>query len=215
MYEWNWNAAKREYDKGLAANPDGTLSHAVFLRMVYGDFSNSIEILRAIARNDPLNLEALRLLAWFLSDDRQYDEAQKVNRSILEIDPAYYDAYMAIGWNYFLQGNYKLAYENYVKGNALGEADGLIISLLAYDNRKSEALKEYQKIKQHFKDQNTFHAQILFALGDADEAFSLLEIAYGRREPNLVHLKSYRLFDPYRSDKRFQAILKKMNFPEK
>lgn len=217
MYEWNWNAAKREYDKGLAASPGGTISHAVYLRLAYADFHNGIATLKAIVKKDPLNLEALRLLAGFLSDDRRYDEARKVYSSILEIDPAYVDAHLGMGWNYFLQGNYKLAYETFTEIKAQLSEDlayGLIVTL-AFDNRKSEAWKEYQKIKEDLKDQNTFHAQLLFALGDPDEAFRLLELAYDQREPMLVYLKSYRLFDPYRSDKRFQAIMKKMNFPEK
>jgi hypothetical protein len=78
-----------------------------------------------------------------------------------------------------------------------------------------EALKAYQEYKERYADNNTFRAAILFALGDINEAFRQLEIAYKKREPHLVYLRTHPGFDPQRSDKRFQALMQKMNFPEK
>lgn len=219
LYEWNWSEARKEYEKWFASNSDGTVSHAVYLRMAYGDFRGATDMLKAIVRKDPLNIEALRMLGSSLVYEQKYDESRQVFRKILEIDPAYGSAYTSIGWSYFLEGNYKLAYDYYEKARRLLPDSRWLatrrILALAYDNRKTEATAEFEKFREVNKDEYMYHAEIHFALGDADEAFRQLEIAYNKREPTLVHLRTDPIFDPYRSDKRFQALMEKMNFPER
>jgi tetratricopeptide (TPR) repeat protein len=138
MYEWNWTDAEKEYDKWFASNADGTAAHAVYLRMAHADFQKAIDMLKSIVSKDPLNVEALRMLGYSFTDDKQYDESRRVNRKILEIDPAYGDAYLSIGWNYFLEGNYKLAFENYDIAEKMqpGKSRLFHIITLAYDNKK-------------------------------------------------------------------------------
>jgi hypothetical protein len=54
-------------------------------------------------------------------------------------------------------------------------------------------------------------AQINVALGNHDEAFTYLELAYQTHALLLLTLKVEGLWDPLRSDPRFKALLKKMN----
>jgi tetratricopeptide (TPR) repeat protein len=177
-------------------------------------------MVEAFVKKDPLNLGALRHVGFSYIREGKYNEARNVYRKMLEINPAFGEAYVNMGCSYLLEGNYHLAYENYDKAKALLPennrtlAKWLIITL-ATDNKKSEALKEFQKFKELNKDYNTNQAEILFALGDADEAFRRLEIAYDQHEPMLVYLRTDITFDKYRSDKRFQALMQKMNFPQK
>ena len=50
-------------------------------------------------------------------------------------------------------------------------------------------------------------------LGEQDKALTSLETAYGEREPWLTVLNVEPIFVPLRSDPRFQALLRRMNFP--
>jgi hypothetical protein len=54
------------------------------------------------------------------------------------------------------------------------------------------------------------------ALGDADKVFEWLDRSYEKREFPFLGLDSRfsPVFDPYRDDPRYQAILDKLNFPE-
>ncbi|MCP5115455.1 MAG: hypothetical protein GY953_31905 [bacterium] len=52
------------------------------------------------------------------------------------------------------------------------------------------------------------------ALGDVDASSQWFVTAYQDRDPMLVTPKAAPIFDPYRSDPRFQDLLKRMNFPE-
>ena len=54
-------------------------------------------------------------------------------------------------------------------------------------------------------------AETFGALGRKDEAFKWLNKAYEERTAALVYLKVHPVFDPLRSDPRFQDLLRRMN----
>ena len=58
-----------------------------------------------------------------------------------------------------------------------------------------------------------FMALTNVGLGDTEQAFSCLEKAEEERDPELAFLNAWPFFDPLRADPRFQALLRRMNFP--
>ena len=57
-------------------------------------------------------------------------------------------------------------------------------------------------------------AEVHLGLGEYEDALQLFEAAYEDRDITLVWLKEHWMYDPLRSDPRFQAILDRMDFPE-
>ena len=57
-------------------------------------------------------------------------------------------------------------------------------------------------------------AVIYGALGDHDEAFTWLSRAYDERDGLLFVANVLWIFAPLHADPRFQALLRRMNFPE-
>ena len=57
-------------------------------------------------------------------------------------------------------------------------------------------------------------ALVYASLGDKDQAFECLEKAYEERNAWLVALRVDPMFDPLRSDPRFQDLVRRMNFPQ-
>jgi serine/threonine-protein kinase len=55
-------------------------------------------------------------------------------------------------------------------------------------------------------------ATIHMGLGDKDQAITLLEKGYEVRATEMVYLKTESFFEPLRSNPRFQALLRRMNF---
>jgi serine/threonine-protein kinase len=57
-------------------------------------------------------------------------------------------------------------------------------------------------------------AWALSALGDRDGAFRWLERGVDERDYSMLQLKTQPNYDPLRGDPRFQALLRRMKFPE-
>ena len=51
-------------------------------------------------------------------------------------------------------------------------------------------------------------------LGDKEQALRWLERAYDEQDPWLFWLKTWPPLDPLRSEARFQALLRRVNFPQ-
>ncbi len=56
-------------------------------------------------------------------------------------------------------------------------------------------------------------ASLSATIGETDEAFDWLERGYREHDPLMVLLK-LPVFDPLRSDPRFQDLLRRIGFPE-
>jgi len=59
-----------------------------------------------------------------------------------------------------------------------------------------------------------FDALILAQWGEKADALRSLEAAFASRDPELVDLKTEPLLDPLRKEPRFQAIERKLKFPQ-
>ncbi len=57
-------------------------------------------------------------------------------------------------------------------------------------------------------------AYVYATLGEADVAFEWLEKAYERRSMDLTVIRVNLVFDPLRSDPRFDDLLRRIGFPE-
>ena len=57
-------------------------------------------------------------------------------------------------------------------------------------------------------------AQVSLVLGESDQAISWLQKSAEERDALLTYLDAWFILDPLRADPRFQALLRRMNFPE-
>ena len=83
--------------------------------------------------------------------------------------------------------------------------------------RKSETQKIIIELKERSRHHYIFPSVFAYAylgLGDKDRALTFLERAYEEHDPALFYLKVSPLLDPLRSEPRFQALLRRMNFPQ-
>jgi tetratricopeptide (TPR) repeat protein len=79
--------------------------------------------------------------------------------------------------------------------------------------RRADAIRVLEKLREWSKHRYVPAWAFLYiyrALGDADETFRWLDIAYRDRSNALWELKRDPGWDPYRSDPRFIAMLKKV-----
>jgi tetratricopeptide (TPR) repeat protein len=87
----------------------------------------------------------------------------------------------------------------------------------ARGGHKGEALDFLQKLGALSKEQyvSPYNVAVLYiGLGDKDRAIEWLERAVQERSGLLVYVNVEPVFDPLRSDPRFQSLLRHMNFPK-
>ena len=83
--------------------------------------------------------------------------------------------------------------------------------------QRNEALKILNQLKKRAEKEYvpaSALANIYLGLGKTEQALQLLEQAYADHDVLLVWLKVHWMYDPLRSDSRFQSLLRRMNFPE-
>jgi tetratricopeptide (TPR) repeat protein len=162
---------------------------------------------------------------------RRYDEAVNELRNVLEMDPNYRRARWGLARAYELKGMYKEAISECLKIPALPNIDPFAKAL--FKNRCSLYQKAYptssgehinrrwfksarQEIKNAINRDNDpyFIVTLYAASGQEEKAMDLLEQTYTQRDTKLLELKVDPRLDNLRSSPRFQALLRRMNFPE-
>jgi len=224
-YNWNWEEAEKEFKHAIALNPNYAIAY-----YWYGMFLNSMgrfeEALSRFAK--ALELEPLSLIIntnfgyhYYLA--RQYEQAAKQLTTTLEMDPNYAQAHWLLGMVYLRQPKLGDAIAELRKAVTLeGDSSRFIAGLgIAYatagkHSEASKILADLQELSQRGYISPAWRALLLDALGGKrEEALEALEKAYEDRDMQLSLLKADPVYDPLRSEPRFQALLRRMNFPEK
>ena len=164
---------------------------------------------------DPLNTLAFNLRMRTLFTARRYADvlraSQELDRKSAEnlSDPAVPgEALVMLGRNSEAQVYFaKLPPDFWAR--LTGEA-----IIMARTGDRAGAERKLATLQQNYRDAASYqYGQIYAQLGDKDRAFANLEHGFAIKDAGLQGLKTDPLLDPIRSDPRFAALLRKMNFP--
>jgi TolB-like protein/DNA-binding winged helix-turn-helix (wHTH) protein/Tfp pilus assembly protein PilF len=224
-FDWDWSGAESEYRRALQLNPSSAGAHwgyGKFLSFLGRMDEARAEIKRA-RELDPLSSPPYWLMGDVFYLSRQYDEAIEQLRKTIEIfhlvEP---DAGMhnLLGRSYKGKGMFKEAIAEHEKAVALLPETPLYLGMLGnvygLAGKKAQALKVLDQLKEQSKRKYVAPydiALVYIGLGDKDQAFAWLEKAYQAHSNDMSNLKQDPMFDPLRSDPRFQDLLRRMNFP--
>ena len=222
-HEWNWRTAGREYRRALDLNPGDAVARGYFASLLgrVGRTSSAIAEARAATESDPLALLPRHHLAINYCMARRFEDAMATSRGTLEIDPTFYVAQIELGWALALLGRYDEAIEALEKATTLSENQPVSLGYLGWvlglGGRREEARHIYARLEEQRR-RGYFSAWLMahvsLGLGDRDEAISWLERAADERDGLLPFISAWPSLDPLRSDQRFQALLRRMHFPE-
>ena len=113
------------------------------------------------------------------------------------------------------------AIAEFEKGFALSSRRVLMVSVLGNiygtAGRMSDAesiLEELREVSRRQEVPSFYFALVHAALGDTAQAIDALQQACEERTGVMVYLQVEPMWDPLRSDPRFQDLLRRMNFPE-
>ena len=221
VVEYDWKGSELECQRALQLKPNYAVAHWQYgwLLISIGHLDDALRELQRAVELDPLS-PAITLdvnVPYTLKKD--YDMAIAQCRKALELDPSFYLPHFVLGWIALQRGDYANSIEEYRVAQTM-ETQPVITGFLGYAYAKSgqrdnaiKALEELNQLAGHRFVSPFCQALIYLGLGENGKAIDWLEKAYEGRSQWLTWLKVEPLFDPLRSDPRFQALYKKMNFP--
>ena len=221
FFDWDWATAEKEYRRAMQLNPNLVAAregYAEFL-MRMGRFEDSIRERKRAQELDPLSPAVNTQLAWSYGAAHRFDECMTQLRDVLELDPNFAMAHFNLGQVYELMGKH----EDAIKEIRAALAARYEFPFLAYlgfiygrVNQPDKALEVLAEMQTRARNENVsllWFGMVYLGLGQTDKALSCCEEAYEQRDVWVLTLKASPEFDPLRSNPRFQALVRRMNFP--
>jgi len=222
FYEYDWTGCEREFRKAIDLNPNYAFAHDQFgLALAFqGRSDEAIEEGRRAAALDPLSpqIPIDNAIAYMFAGD--YDTARGLARKAAELDPTFFFPPMLEGWAWAEVGEPGKAIPWFERAAGMG-APAFVNAWLAYargaSGDRAGAMAELETLKRVSLrgEVSPFNlALVSLGLGDHARAIAYLEQARQADSQWLGWLKHDRVFDPLRSNARFQALLREIGFPE-
>jgi TolB-like protein/DNA-binding winged helix-turn-helix (wHTH) protein/Flp pilus assembly protein TadD len=218
-HKWDWRGAEAEFNRALQLDPRYANAHHW-----YGDY------LSIKARHDEALLEAKKALEldplnfmistwvglrYYLA--REYDHAIEQSRNTVDLDPTFAAAHLVLGESYVQINRRRQALAELQMAARLSGNSPLYLAQVAVAEavagKKTEALlivAQLQKISRERYVSPYGLAQIYASLNDRERTFKWLQIAYDDRAVWMSYLAVDPIFDRYRSDQRFQDLLRRL-----
>jgi tetratricopeptide (TPR) repeat protein len=220
MYQYDFLAAEREFERAIELNPRYATGHHLFgfYLAVTGRYEESYTELQRAIRLDPLSVSKA-LLGHNYIYARRYDQAIEQLITTLELDPESGLAHAGLGWAYRCKSLFEPGIAALRKACDLWPGStpiGMLGEAYAAAGRRDEAHRVLEQLDQLSKQRYVTPyvvSRIYATLGQKDEAFHWLETAYQQQAEWMVLLKVDPCFDNLRPDPRFQDLLLRMNFP--
>jgi TolB-like protein/DNA-binding winged helix-turn-helix (wHTH) protein len=222
-YDWDWSGAAGGFERAIQLNPSYATAYqrySLYL-MAMGRTQESFDQISRARELDPLSISINFSLGWRLYMARQYDRAIDQLRNTLEMDPSYELAHLVAGQAYEQKGQFDLAIAELRKAVDLSHGTPMMISALAHayarSGKRMEAEALMAQLTAHSKSEYVspyYFAVIDAGLDENDAAINWLEKAFADRSNGLVFLQVEPELDGLRSNPRFVALHKKLDFPE-
>jgi TolB-like protein/DNA-binding winged helix-turn-helix (wHTH) protein/tetratricopeptide (TPR) repeat protein len=221
LYDWDFPTAEKEFQKAAEMNPnnmDVLGGYSDFL-LAMGRSDEAIAVAKQMEQAEP---------AWYASNPmtpnfywaRRYDEAIEMARRHLKLEPASWGGHLWLGLSLEQKQEFPEAIFELKKAVELSDNKqfaGFLAHAYAVSGDKRSAekiLKDLEQLTQHSYVSSWWPAMIYSGLGKKEKAFLWLKKAYDDHEHDLVFSKVWPMFDPIRSDSRYQDLMKRVGFSE-
>jgi len=222
LYEWNWNEAETLFRRAIALNPGYARAHHWFgldHLAPLGRLEEAAFEARTAHYLDPLSQIIWEGCGYVHMLRREYQDALKTYQQLIELDPGFYKGYSSMGRVLSLIGRYDEAIEALEKARSLaGDAPRTVLSALGHTlgcaGRTEDALRLLNQLKETSAKQwvpSACFGSLYLGLGDYESALTYFEASADARELAATGFKVHPMYDPLRSEPRFQALLRRVH----
>jgi len=207
LYDWDWEAADREFRRALNLDPGYVTGHQWY-GLYLGEMGRADESIaheRRALELDPVSLPVHASVGRVYFWARRYDEALQYYTKAREMEPTFGAFYAELRYVY----EQKQMYAEWF--GALDQP--LDVSDVNKQGLLSQYWKEFARINArggapHDRAENYARAD------DKNNAFAQLELAYENHDHRMSQLRVNPIWDPLRSDPRFVELLRRMKLSQ-
>ena len=218
--DWNWSEAERQYKLALELSPNYAPAHEQYGRFLQslGRNDEAMKQVAYAAELNPMDLRIRAVVGLVTLASRQYDSAISHFKELNASYPGLGD--FGLGWCYREKKMYPeaiAALEREVHRRRDPVPLANLASVYGLAGRKREAVKLIDELKERSREHyisDAVFVEAYIGLGEKDEAMARLERAFEEHDQWMVDIKSYPGWDALRSEPRFQALVRRMNFPQ-
>jgi TolB-like protein/DNA-binding winged helix-turn-helix (wHTH) protein/Tfp pilus assembly protein PilF len=220
-YDYDWVTAEKEFKRAIQLDPGYATAHQWYAEYLswMGRSDEALAESETARQLDPLSMIIAADHAVILYNARQYDRALAQARSVLNMDPSAHVMSIVIG-SYVRQKKFDEAQEFIAQHSDLMHPHWIAVEqVILYGNsgRTQEAQEILARIEQFPWNSETRTAAMLrvyAALDHKDEVIALLQQAIANHSNAITAMKVDPMYDPMRSDPRFQELLHRVGLAE-
>jgi serine/threonine protein kinase/tetratricopeptide (TPR) repeat protein len=219
-YDWDRKATRQYFHKALELNPNSASAHQwieFYWTYMEADPDTAIAHLERAQELDPLNFIIKVRLGFMSIFKRDYDRALDQFKALFDFEPNYAMLYLSFATAYALKGMYDEALSYGKKMMEFGPPVvgyvgnlGWFYALAGKKEKAYELLADLEERSKKGYVSSFWTAAIYLGLDEIDKAFEWFERAYEDRDGNMIYFTVPPVFDPIRSDPRYQRLLEKM-----
>ena len=218
--QYDWRGAGLHFQSAMAVDPVPPLvrsRYALYFLLPLKRYEEAVLQYHRALETDPLSMMVLFGLSFALYCDRRYDEAIEHAAKALDLYPDYWLVHFAMGMAQSQKGAVQEAIANLEAGLQLSPSFALATGYLAAlygragnTEHAENLMAELAERRQRSYVSSAAFAVYYAAMGQADFMFESLNAALAEREPFLTRMDAEPYFWPYRSDPRYQDLLRSM-----
>jgi eukaryotic-like serine/threonine-protein kinase len=221
-YDWDWPAAEAAYQRALELNPSFSRARTQLARLhsTQGRLPDAVAEARRAEELDPLSAEVSQTLGLMLYYSRNFDAALDQLRKAASLDRSFPRTDVALSRVHEARSEWPeaiAAAERALELSGDAQDPALLAHLARLDalsGNAAEARRRLANLKAMAADSKAFVAPqhlayVHAALGEDDEALTLLERAVAERDPSVLWLSVDPRLDRYRTSPRFNDLLRR------
>ena len=219
IYDWDWEAADREFRRAIELDPRYATAHQwfAFLLASKGAMNEALLESHTAVELDPASASARRSLGAAYFYARRYDQARYHSERAIAMNPNSEEGYRMFGLTLAVEGRLEESIQLLREAVAMPIASSYTRASLGYALARASRRAEAEDILAGLRTEAAEHyvspvafATILLGLGDAEGALDAAERALEERRGWMAYLDVNPLLDPVRGHPRFDALLRQM-----
>jgi len=226
QYDWDFAGGEAEFKKSFELDPNDATArqwYADDIGMIRGREQEALAEVNRAHELDSQSPVISRVVASVRVSARQYDEAIAICARLANENPTFAIAHDCLAYAYWGKRMYPQVVEEWRAYGQLTDDlhDSEFAAALEQGFRSADwkgALTGAIAFRQAQR-KNGYYSALIIArfyadLGDRDQAFHWLNIAYQEHDWLLIGLNTYFQLDPLRSDPRFADLVRKVGLPQ-